>query len=87
MINSISNTQDSGSVTNKIAQSLVQRILQAAKAGEKFKVIVIIPEIPAFAGDIKETSAVQTIMAAQWRTMNRGGHSIMEEIRTAGYDP
>ena len=27
------------------------------------------------------------IMAAQYRTMNRGGHSIYEEVRKAGYEP
>jgi phospholipase D1/2 len=26
-------------------------------------------------------------MAAQYRTINRGGHSIYEEIRKAGYEP
>ena len=26
-------------------------------------------------------------MGAQYRTINRGGHSIYEEVRKAGYDP
>jgi phospholipase D1/2 len=37
----------------------------------------MIPEVPAFSGDIKEASAIQTIMGAQYRTINRGGDSIM----------
>lgn len=41
------------------------------------QVMVVIPEVPAFAGTIKDTSALQIIMAAQWRTINRGGASIM----------
>ena len=45
------------------------------------------PEVPAFAGNIKDASSVKTILAAQYRTMNRGGHSIYEEIRKAGYEP
>lgn len=47
----------------------------------------MIPEVPGFAGDVKAESSVQTIMAAQYRTINRGGHSIYEEIRKEGYEP
>jgi len=83
----ISSTEHEGPVKNQIAAALVQRILIAARDGEKFKVVIIIPEVPGFAGPVKEDSAVKTIMAAQYRTMNRGGHSIYEEIRKAGYDP
>jgi len=31
-------------------------------------------------------SSLKTIMAAQYRTMNRGGSSIYEEVRKAGFD-
>lgn len=51
------------------------------------KVVVVIPEVPGFAGDIKKESSIKTIMAAQYRTINRGGSSIYEEVRKAGYDP
>ncbi|CAE6488459.1 unnamed protein product [Rhizoctonia solani] len=83
----ISNTGDYGPVKNLIAKALVDRILDAAKNGRKFKVIVVIPEVPGFAGNIKDENGIKTIMAAQYRTMNRGGHSIYEEIRRAGYEP
>jgi phospholipase D1/2 len=83
----ISATYDKDPVKNMIAAALVERIIMAAKAGEKFKVVVVIPEVPGFAGDIKAESSVQTIMAAQYRTINRGGHSIYEEIRKAGFEP
>ncbi|KAG9312443.1 hypothetical protein JVU11DRAFT_6827 [Chiua virens] len=83
----ISNTQDEGVVKNHIAKALVERIIEAARAGKKFKVVVVIPEVPGFAGDIKNETAIKTIMAAQYRTINRGGHSIYEEIRKAGYEP
>lgn len=59
----------------------------AARDGQKFKVVVVIPEVPGFAGNISDQTAIKTIMAAQYRTINRGGHSIYEEIRQAGYDP
>lgn len=83
----ISNTVKDASVVNQIAAALVDRILVAAKKGQKFKVIIMIPEVPAFAGDIKEASAIKTIMGAQYRTINRGGDSIMEKVRAAGYNP
>ncbi|PVG01208.1 phospholipase D/nuclease [Serendipita vermifera] len=83
----ISNTEKEKAVVNQIAGALVARILKAAKKGEKFKVIVMIPEVPAFAGDIKEASALQVIMGAQYRTINRGGDSIMEKIRIEGFNP
>lgn len=41
----------------------------------------MIPEVPAFSGDIKEASAIKTIMGAQYRTINRGGDSIMVCVR------
>jgi len=83
----ISNTGNYGPVKNLIAGALVERIISAAKAGQKFKVIVVIPEVPGFAGNINSTGDIKTIMAAQYRTINRGGHSIYEEIRKAGFEP
>jgi phospholipase D1/2 len=48
---------------------------------------VVFPEVPGFAGDVKAESSIKTIMAAQYRTINRGGHSIFEELRRAQVDP
>jgi len=83
----ISNTQRSGPVKNMIAAALVERIVRAARSGQKFKVIVVIPEVPGFAGDVKSEISIKTIMAAQYRTINRGGHSIYEEVRKQGFEP
>lgn len=47
----------------------------------------MIPEVPGFAGDIKSDKSIRAIMGAQYRTINRGGHSIYEEVRNAGFDP
>ncbi|KIP04639.1 hypothetical protein PHLGIDRAFT_75578, partial [Phlebiopsis gigantea 11061_1 CR5-6] len=69
---SISSTIDDDPVKNQIAKALV---------------VVVIPEVPGFAGNIRDESSVKIIMAAQYRTINRGGHSIYEEIRKAGYEP
>ncbi|KAF5376461.1 hypothetical protein D9615_008601 [Tricholomella constricta] len=83
----ISATKPGEQVKNLIAQALVQRIVRAAKEGNKFKVLVCIPELPGFAGDVKDQNSLQIIMAAQYRTINRGGSSIYEEIRKEGYEP
>ncbi|KAI4271941.1 MAG: hypothetical protein LQ337_005643 [Flavoplaca oasis] len=76
-------------VRNKIGAALVDRILRAARAGEKYKVIVIIPAVPGFAGDLKDDASLgpRAIMEFQYFSINRGGHSIMEMIANAGFDP
>ena len=76
-------------VKNMIGAAIVERILRAARAGEKYKVIVVMPAIPAFAGDLKDDSSLGTraIMEFQYDSINRGGHSIMETIANAGFDP
>ncbi|KAH9974594.1 hypothetical protein BGW80DRAFT_1436752 [Lactifluus volemus] len=83
----ISNTKETGPVKNQIASALVERILRAAKSRKKFKVIVVLPELPDNAGDVKNVTTLKTIIAAQYRTINRGGSSIYEEIRRAGFEP
>ena len=50
-----------------VAKALVDRILGAAREGKKFKVVVLIPEVPGFAGDVKDETSIKTIMAAQVR--------------------
>lgn len=76
-------------VHNQIGKALVDRILRAARAGDKYKVIVVIPSVPGFAGDLRDDSALGTraIMAFQYKSINRGGHSIMELVAQAGYNP
>lgn len=76
-------------VKNKIGAAIVDRILRAARARQKYKVIVLMPAVPAFAGDLKDESSLGTraIMEFQYNSINRGGHSIMEMIANAGFDP
>lgn len=76
-------------VKNLIGAAIVERILRAARAGEKYKIIVVIPSVPGFAGDLKDDAALGTraIMEYQYNAINRGGHSIMELIAKEGYNP
>lgn len=76
-------------VKNTVGAAMVERILRAARNGEKYKIIVIIPSVPGFAGDLKSDDALGTraIMEFQYDSINRGGHSIYEEIARAGFNP
>ncbi|KAJ5785509.1 Phospholipase D/Transphosphatidylase [Penicillium pulvis] len=76
-------------VKNTIGAAIVERILRAARAGEKYKIIVVIPSIPCFAGDLHddETLGTRAIMEFQYNSINRGGNSIMELIAKEGYNP
>lgn len=74
---------------NEIGDAIVDRILQAARNNEPFKMTIVIPAIPGFAGDIKSDDAVgiRAIMNFQYKSINRGGNSILERISQAGFNP
>ncbi|OLN97400.1 Phospholipase D1-like protein 1 [Colletotrichum chlorophyti] len=73
-------------VTNKIGRAIVDRIIRADRDGEPFKFIVAMPAVPAFAGDLKADDALGTraIMEFQYNSISRGGHSIIETLRSEG---
>jgi phospholipase D1/2 len=52
----------------------------------KYKVIVCMPAVPAFAGDLhaEDSLGTRAIMEFQYDSICRGGHSIMEAIEKAG---
>ncbi|RPD76227.1 hypothetical protein L226DRAFT_521907 [Lentinus tigrinus ALCF2SS1-7] len=52
----------------RIAKALVERIVRAGHEGTKFRMVVVIPEVPGFAGQVKGETSVKTIMAGQYRT-------------------
>lgn len=65
---------------------MVDRILRAHREGEAFKIWVIMPAVPAFAGDLQADDALGTraIMEFQYDSISRGGHSIIEKLLQAG---
>ncbi|KAI0204873.1 phospholipase [Astrocystis sublimbata] len=73
-------------IENKIGASIVSRIVRAHANREDFRVIVLMPAVPAFAGDLKSDGALGTraIMEYQYHSINRGGHSIIECLRQNG---
>lgn len=64
----------------------MNRILKAYHANEEFLIIVIMPAVPGFPGDLKADSALGTraIMEFQYFSISRGGHSIIETLRNNG---
>lgn len=76
-------------VKNQVGAAIVERIIRAARNGEKYKMMVMMPSVPAFAGDLQSDAALGTraILEFQYESINRGGHSIYEEIAKAGYNP
>ncbi|KND93239.1 Phospholipase D1 [Tolypocladium ophioglossoides CBS 100239] len=75
-------------IANKIAYAIVDRISKADKENQSFRVWVVIPAVPGFAGDLKADCALATraIMQFQYCSISRGGHSIIEKLREAGVE-
>ena len=76
-------------IHNTIGKAIVNACVRAGKEGRKFRVIIVIPAIPGFAGDLRDNAAAGTraIMDYQYKSINRGEHSIMGQIAKAGLDP
>ena len=69
-------------VKNSIAQAIVDRIKNAALKKEKFKVIVVLPLLPGFAGAIGDNSASVLRVQLHWlyATISRCNTSIMQQL-------
>lgn len=79
-----------GTVWNRVGEAIVQRVLRAAKEKQRYKVFVVMPSVPAFPGDLQALingHPPRAIMKLQYKSISRGGWSIMDKIRQAGLDP
>ncbi|CAH0048808.1 unnamed protein product [Clonostachys solani] len=76
-------------VANKIGAAMVDRIIRANEEGKPFRIWVVMPAVPAFAGDLESEGALGTraIMEFQYFSISRGGNSILEKLREAGINP
>lgn len=76
-------------IHNTIGRAMVNACIRAGKENRKFRIIIVIPAIPGFAGDLRDDAAIGTraIMDYQFKSINRGEHSIMGQIAKAGLDP
>ncbi|KAH8588831.1 hypothetical protein B0O99DRAFT_524292 [Bisporella sp. PMI_857] len=73
-------------VKNQIGAAIVERVVRAYQSGEAYRVIVCMPAVPAFAGDLHSDDALGTraIMEYQYGSICRGEHSIIGAIQKAG---
>ncbi|KAF9576193.1 hypothetical protein EC968_010316 [Mortierella alpina] len=76
-------------IKNKIGIALVNRILRAHQEGKKFRVIVVMPLMPAFEADImsSEAGTLRKVMHFQYVSICRGGNSVLERLVANGIDP
>ncbi|XP_053268756.1 phospholipase D1 [Pleuronectes platessa] len=74
---------DNRHVFNKIGDTIAERIIRAYREGTRYRVYVVTPLLPGFEGDINTGggSAIQAVMHFNYRTMNRGEHSIISQLR------
>jgi len=76
-------------IHNRIGAAVVDACVAAGKEGRKFRVIIMMPAIPGFAGDLRDDAATGTraIMDYQYKSICRGDESIYGRIKAAGLDP
>ncbi|KAK7878188.1 hypothetical protein WMY93_031185 [Mugilogobius chulae] len=74
---------DNKHVFNKIGDAIAERIIRAYREKTKYRVYVVTPLLPGFEGDINTGggSAIQAIMHFNYRTMIRGEHSIISQLK------
>ena len=75
-------------IHNQIGAAIVDACLKAEKEGRKFRVIILMPAVPGFAGDLRDEAAAGTraIMDYQYKSINRGEHSIFSRLKAGGVE-
>lgn len=68
-------------VANQIAEAIVQRILKAIEEDQEFMIVVVVPLLPGFEGDLnaKNANVMRIQLGWELNTISRGGHSIYEQ--------
>lgn len=67
-------------VRNRVAEALSERLIRAAEGNQKFVLIICLPLLPGFEGDILEKAGNVMRIQLGWlyHTLGRGNTSIME---------
>jgi phospholipase D1/2 len=80
---------DENPVHNQIGAAIVDAVVKSGKEGRNFKVIILIPAIPGFAGDLRDNAAAGTraIMDYQFKSICRGDSSIFGRVKAQDVDP
>jgi phospholipase D1/2 len=87
----VSNAQDNNTspVRNRIANALFQRILRAHRNGQRFRVFIVLPLLPAFENDVSDQdgATVRLIVHFQQTTLSKGDGSLFVQLQQEGIDP
>ncbi|KAK8734536.1 hypothetical protein OTU49_005869 [Cherax quadricarinatus] len=80
------NINEQKEVTNYIGHEIVERIVQAHKNGEVFRVFIMLPLLPAFEGMIGKSSgiAMQYIVYWNYMSISRGKSSVIHCLKERG---
>ena len=70
-------------VSNQIGEAIVQRILKAIEEKKDFMIVVVIPLLPGFEGDLtsKKANVMRIQLGWEFHTICRGGNSIIERYK------
>ncbi len=76
-------------IVNKIGDAIVERAVRAAKNGENWRCVILIPLMPGFQNtvDAPDGTSVRLIMQCQFRSISRGEQSIFGRLRNEGIEP
>ena len=80
---------DGRKIENRIGDAIVERIIRAAKEGQTWRAVIIIPLMPGFQNtvDSEGGTSVRLIMTCQYRSICRGDTSVFGRLRAHGIDP
>jgi len=75
-------------VSNQIAQALVLRVEKAYELGENFRIVIFLPLLPAFEGEIDTSAASVLRIQMHWlyQTICRSPTSIYTQLRKKGIE-
>ncbi|KAF2639655.1 phospholipase D/nuclease [Massarina eburnea CBS 473.64] len=81
--------EEQSPIHNQIGRAIVEAVVRAAEENRNFRIMILIPAIPGFAGDLRADAATGTraIMDYQYKSICRGEHSIFGQIKKRGFDP
>ena len=84
----ISNCDKGGVVKNTIVKAIKNRIIRAWSNNEPFLVIIFIPLMPGFEGDVtkSESAVLKCILKYQLETISRGPKSLYELLKKEGIE-
>ena len=74
---------------NRVGEALVNRVIKAHEQKEKFRILIFLPLVHAFEGDITDSKAAVIRIQMYWQyvTISRGESSIYESLKSKGITP